>query len=282
MTKKVCLLTGATSGIGEAAAIMLAEKRYDLYLVARSKSKAAATEQLIKSKVKDASITWLMGDLAKLDDVRGIAKQFLQVNKPLDLLFHNAGVTCNQRELTVDGNEMMFGVNHLAPFLLTQLLFDKLCEGDNETRVVTTASGAYNFVKEFNIDDVNWEQGFKVFPAYGNSKLANILFTKRLAKKLIERAPEKNFSINCFHPGFVGTNLGTQSKLGKIMMSIIKPFARSGKKGAETGIFLATDPSVVGKNGGYYYNCKLQTLKPHGLDSNMAAALWQKSKDMVS
>ncbi len=282
MTKKVCLLTGATSGIGEAAAIVLAEKNYDLYLVARSKEKATITEKLIKEKTPAANVHWLYGDLAKLDDVRAMANEFLATGKAIDLLFHNAGVTCNKRELTIDGNEMMFAVNHLAPFLLTEMLFDKLCEGEHETRVVVTASGAYEFVKEFNLADVNWENGFKTFPAYGNSKLANILFTKRLAKKMLEKAPHKSIAVNCFHPGFVGTNLGTQSTFGKIIMGLIRPFSRSSLKGAETGLFLATDASIAGKNGGYYFNCKQKTLKPYACDNTMAADLWQKSREMVS
>ncbi len=281
MNSKVCVLTGATSGIGEAAALELARQGYELYLVARSKQKAAVTEAMIKAEVNQAQIHWLFGDLAKLADVRSIANQFLQTNRPIDLLFHNAGVTYNSRVESDDGYEMMLAVNHLAPFLLTELLFDKLCEGQHETRVVVTASGAYEFVKSLNIDDINWEQNFKTFPAYGNSKLANILFTKRLAKKLIEAAPMKTFSVNCFHPGFVGTNLGTQSTFGKIVMRLIRPFSRKSAKGAETGIYLATDESVSGKNGGYYFNCKLKQLKPHASDNTMAAALWQKSHELV-
>ncbi len=279
--KKVCLLTGATSGIGEAAAIDLAEKGYVLYLLARNKDKAVVTEQLIRAKTPDAEVHWLYGDLAKLDDVRKIAKEFIATGAPLDLLFNNAGVTFSSRQLTVDGYETMIGVNHLAHFLLSNLLFEKLCEGDNETRVVSTSSGAYTFVKKFNLDNINWEKDFKIFPAYGNSKLANILFIQSFAKKLQEAAPNKVFAVNCFHPGYVGTNLGTESTFGKIISRLGRPFARTSAKGAETGLYLATEPSLSGKNGEYYYDCRAKKLKPYACDTDMADALWQKSLEMV-
>ena len=277
----VCLLTGATSGIGQAAAIELAAQGYSLSLVARNKDKAVATEALIRQRTPDATIDWLHGDLASLADVRAMAQGFLDSGKSLDLLFNNAGVTMNSRRETVDGFEMMFGVNHLAPFLLTNLLLDRLVDGDTETRVVTTSSGAHKFVKALNIDDLNYQQGFKTFPSYGNSKLCNILFTIGLAERLAQRAPEKSWAINCFHPGFVGTNLGTDTPLGKAIMTLIRPFARSGLKGAETGLFLATDPSVAGNNGGYYYDCKQRRLDAHATDPAMVEQLWDRSAEMA-
>ena len=279
-SQPVCLLTGATSGIGQAAAIELAAQGYSLSLVARNRDKATATEALIRARAPEATIDWLYGDLASLADVRSIAQGFIDSGKSLDLLFNNAGVTMNSRRETTDGFEMMFGVNHLAPFLLSNLLLDKLVEGDSETRVVTTSSGAHKFVKALNIDDLNYQQGFKTFPAYGNSKLCNILFTKGLADRLLARAPDKKWAINCFHPGFVGTNLGTDTPLGKVIMTVIRPFARSGLKGAETGLFLATDPSVSGQNGGYYYDCKQRSLTDHAKDPAMIEQLWQRSAEM--
>ncbi len=281
-SQRFCLLTGATSGIGQAAALSLAQQGYELFLVARSEAKASATSALITSKVPGAKITWLIGDLAKLDDVRAIAKAFLSEGKSIDLLWLNAGLCFNKRVLTTDGYEMMLGVNHLAPFLLTDLLFETLCEGRNKTRVVVTASGAYRAVKALNLDDMNYESEFKTFNAYGNSKLANIMFTKVLPQKLKHAAPDKTFTINCFHPGFVGTGIGTQIWLGKVLMAALRPFIRSSAKGAETGLFLATDPSVEGKCGGYYYNCEEEELLPHARDAAAAETLWAKSMAMVS
>jgi len=205
---KTCLLTGATSGIGQAGAIALAQKGYELFLTARSENKAAETERLIKAKTPDAQISWLMGDFARLSDVRAIAAQFLKTGKSIDLLWLNAGICYNKREESPDGFEMMLAVNHLAPFLLTNLLFEKLCEGDSETRIVVTASGAHKAVKALNLEDINQRKNFKMFTAYGNSKLANILFAQLLTEKLDAAAPDKIFTVNCFHPGFVGTGQG--------------------------------------------------------------------------
>lgn len=277
---QICLLTGATSGIGQAAAIDLAGQGYELWLTARSEAKAVATTQRILAEAPETNINWLYGDFSQLADVRSIAATFLDGGRPLDLLWLNAGLCYNKRVLSPDGYEMMLAVNHLAPFLLTKLLFDKLCEGE-ETRVVVTASGAYKSVKALNIDDMNFEENFSTFGTYGNSKLANILFTQELARRLEAAAPDKTFTVNCFHPGFVGTGIGTQVLLGKLVMALCKPFVRSSAKGAQTGLFLATDKSVGGKNGGYYYDCKEQSLKPYARDEAMAQALWEKSEEMA-
>lgn len=281
MSHKTVLLTGATSGIGEAAAIALANQGYSLYLTARNKTKAKDTEEKIRDQCANADVNWLYGDFSSLQDVRSIADQFLSANVPLDLLFNNAGVTYNDRTLSTEGYEMMFAVNHLAPFLLTNLLIDKMLQGDNELRVISTSSGAYNFVKAFNIEDVNWEENFKTFPAYGNSKLANILFTKQLAEKLAELKPEKSISVNCFHPGFVGTGIGTQTTFGKIIMTLISPFARSPAKGADTGLYIATSADLKDSSGGFYYNRKEQKLKAYACDMDMAKRLWQKSLELT-
>ena len=282
MTSKTCLITGATNGIGKAAATSLAKAGYDLYLTARSQTKAEDTEFFIKKSVPEAQIHWLFGDFSRLNDVEKIATKFLESGKSIDLLFLNAGICYNKRVLSDDGYEMMLAVNHLAPFLLTHLLFDRLCQGRSETRVVVTASGAYKGVKQLNLEDMNFEQGFKTFTAYGNSKLANIMFTPVLAQKLQQAAPEKTFTVNCFHPGFVGTGIGTQVLLGKVIMSLVRPFVRSNTKGAETGLFLATDPSLTGKNGGYYFDCQEEPLKAYARDMTVAQALWDKSLDMVN
>jgi len=276
MFDKNCLLTGATSGIGQAAAIALAKEGYRLFLVARNPTRASATEQLIRLKAKDAEVHWLMGDLASLVDVRNIAETFLSFDCKLDLLFLNAGVTYNRRTCSQDGYEMMFAVNHLAPFTLTHLLMDKLVEGKHDTRVVITASGAYSFVNGLNIDDLNAEKKYSSIKAYGHSKLANILFTHCLDERLHSAVTTKHISVNCFHPGFVGTNLGTQTPLGKIIMRLIKPFSRSSAKGADTGLFLALE-EFIENSGGYYFNRKKKQLPFYAKDPEAAKALWEQS-----
>lgn len=279
--QKNILLTGATSGIGEAAAIDLAAQGHRLFLTARSSSKAKKTESLLRAANPSAQVHWLFGDFAKLDDVRKVAEEFIALGEPLDVFFSNAGIATGSRQTSADGYEMMFAVNHLAPFLLTNLLMDKLSEGSGETRVVITASDAHKFVSGLNLDDLQWREKFSPMKAYGHSKLANILFTQSLSKVLPQRAPQKTFSINCFHPGFVATGLATDTRLGKIIMGICRPFIRSGTKGAETGLFLATDPSVRDEKGGYFFNCKQQKLKPYAQDSQAAEALWKASEEMT-
>ena len=282
MTSKTALLTGATSGIGQAAAIDLATQGYILNLVARSEDKAAATQRRIFAKTPDATLNWFFGDLSKQKDVRAIADEFLETDQSIDLLWLNAGLCYNKRVLSENGFEMMWAVNHLAPFLLTNLLFDKLTADRDETRVVVTASGAYSFVDGINLEDVNSDNGFKTFQAYGNSKLANILFTQTLAQKLVDAAPDKTFTVNCFHPGFVGTGIGTQAVIGKIAMALCKPFVRSSAKGAETGLYLATDASIKGQSGKYYYDCKVKKTAKYARDTNAAQKLWSTSEQMVA
>lgn len=285
--KKNVLLTGATSGIGEAAAIEFAQQGCNLFLVARSREKAKKTEAKIRQINSGARIEWLYGDLASLDEVRGIADAFIAHNEALDILFNNAGLIAQKKEQTIDGFESMFAVNHLAAFLLIKLLQPKLLEGSGEARIVLTASAAYEFVSALDLQNLQSEKGFGMMRSYGHSKLCNILFTRSLSDKLnfdnsdfapaSEGEQARAITVNCFHPGFVGTGLGADSFTGKIVMGMFRPFIRSGKKGADTGVFLALDPSVKGCSGDYYYNRKVKKLKAHATDSEAAEALWQKS-----
>ena len=153
---------------------------------------------------------------------------------------------------------------------------DKIVDGNHDTRVVITASGAYSFVNGLNIDDLNAEKKYSSIKAYGHSKLANILFTYSLDKRLHSAVTTKHISVNCFHPGFVGTNLGTQTPLGKTIMRLIKPFSRSSAKGADTGLFLALEESIE-NSGGYYFNRKKKQLPFYAKDPEAAKALWEQS-----
>ena len=274
--KKTGLITGATSGIGRAAARTLAAQGYRLHLLARNNDKAEATEAWIRESVPQADIAWLIGDLGSLDDVRKVAADFLACSEPLHLLFNNAGVTYNDRRTTVDGFEAMFAINHLAPFLFTNLLLEKLKASGN-ARIVGTSSGAHEFLKALNIDDLQAEHAFSFMKVYGNSKLCNILFTRELAKRL----EGTDVTVNCFHPGFVATNLGGDNLFGRLVMMLAKPFVRSPDKGAETGLFLATDDSVKTVTGEYFYNNKIYKTKPFANDMAMAEQLWLASEQLA-
>ncbi|MFK7732871.1 MAG: SDR family oxidoreductase [Pseudomonadales bacterium] len=275
--KKVCLITGASNGIGLATAIELARRNYAVYLHGRNSQKLAECVALVKAQCSHQDIHGLTANLAVLDEVRGLATQFLDQGRPLDCLISNAGVTNTARQLTVDGYEEMFAVNHLAPFLLTNLLLDHMKE-QSKGRIVIVASGAHAFVKGINFDDPGFESGFASMKVYGHSKLANMLFTRELAKRL----GSGGLTANCCHPGAVATGLGTNNGwLGKAIMGMMKPFFRTAERGAESSIYLADSSDVNGQSGGYFYNSKPKTPKPWALDDEAAARLWSLSENMV-
>ncbi len=277
MRGKVCLITGATSGIGEASARALAQQGATLVLVARNQHKATQLKQLIAAETGNQDVDLIIGDLASLAEVRHIAKRVIDLGKPLHVLLNNAGVTNTKRVVTVDGYEEMFAVNHLAHFLLTHLLLDRL-KGNFPARIVNVASAAHAFCKTgINFEDVNFERGFGTVKVYGHSKLANILFTRQLAKKL----EGGNVIVNCCHPGVVATGLVTNNgMLSKLMMKLLKPFLRTPEQGAATSIYLATSADVQG-SGGYYVDCKPARVKPWAESDAAAEWLWEISLEMT-
>lgn len=277
MRGKVCLITGATSGIGKVSSVALADQGASLALVARNKEKAEQLKQFIKTETGNEDVNLIIGDLAAQADIRRIAQTFIDSGKPLHVLLNNAGVINTKRVITVDGYEEMFAVNHLAYFLLTHLLLDRL-KGNFPARIVNVASGAHAFYKSgINFEDINFEQEFSTMKVYGHSKLANILFTRQLAKKL----EGSNVTVNCCHPGTVATGLGSNNGvLGKLVMLLLKPFFRSPERGAATSIYLATSPEVQG-SGGYYVDCKPARVKPWAEDDGAAEWLWEISLEMT-
>lgn len=277
MTHKNAFITGATHGIGKATATALAQQGFHLYLMVRNAAKGEQVKQEIIATTGNNNIELLTGDLARLDDVRRVAAEFLAKNVPLQLLVNNAGVVNTRRELTADGFEGMFGVNHLAHFVLTLLLLDKL-KASAPARIVNVASDAHRFVDGLNFDDLQTEHSpFKTMKIYGASKLCNIYFTRVLAKKL----EGSGVTVNAVHPGWVGTALGANNGLlGKIATTLQKPFARSPEKGAETSIYLATSPAVEGTSGHYFYNCQEYRPSKVACDDAAAERLWKISEGL--
>lgn len=277
LTGKFCLITGATSGIGEATARAVAASGAHLTILCRNADKGEALRQSL-AEVARAPVDLLVGDLSVQADVNRVAQEYLSSGKPLQLLINNAGVVNTSRKVTVDGIEETFAVNHLAYFLLTNLLLDRIKESA-PARIVNVASGGYTFAKGMGFDDVNAENEYKTFPVYGRSKLGNIMFTRTLAEKL----PPNQVTVNCLHPGAVSTGLGTQNNglLGKILPLLLKPFFRTPEKGAETTIYLALSPALDGVSGRYFSNCKETKLKSWAQDKNSADQLWQLSLEMT-
>jgi NAD(P)-dependent dehydrogenase (short-subunit alcohol dehydrogenase family) len=208
--------------------------------------------------------------------VRRGAEAFLARHKRLDVLVNNAGLLMDRRELSADGFEMTFAINHLAPFLLTNLLLDAL-RASAPSRVVTVASGAHTGA-ELNFDDLQATRRYIGFQVYGASKLANILFTYELARRL----EGSGVTANCLHPGFVGTNIG-QNNGGAValFMKVARPFIRTPEQGAQTSIYLASSPEVEGVTGKYFVNQKPRASSAQSYNREVQARLWTISEELT-
>jgi len=273
---KNVLITGATSGIGRAAAINLSSIGANIFFVARDKVKAQFLVDDIH-KISGKEAIPIIADLSSQSDIREAAQKFNKLNLPLHVLLNNAGLINKERKETVDGLEEVFAINHIAYFLLTMLLLDRLKEANN-SRIVNVSSGAHAFVKGFNFEDYQAKNTYKPFQVYGYSKLANILFTKKLSDIL----KEDNITVNCLHPGVVGTSFGQNNgNLQKILFYIAKPFMRSSEKGAETSIYLCSSSDVSDISGEYFYNCKLAKTTKWAQSQDDADRLWDLSKDLT-
>ena len=276
ITNKNILVTGATSGIGKAAALKLSLLGANIFFVARNQQKAQLLVDEI-FEISDKEAVPIIADLSSQADIRSVAQVFNSFNIPLHVLLNNAGLINKERRETVDGLEEVFAINHIAYFLLTMLLIDRLKESNN-SRIVNVSSGAHAFVKGFNFEDYQAKNTYKPFQVYGYSKLANILFTKKLSEIL----KEDNITVNCLHPGVVGTSFGQNNgNLQKILFYIAKPFMRSSEKGAETSIYLCSSSDVSDISGEYFYNCKLAKTTKWAQSQDDANRLWDLSKDLT-
>ncbi len=276
INNKNVLITGATSGIGEATAIDLAKKGANIFFIARNNLKAQNLSDKIES-ISGKRSKFFIADLASLKNIKDSALEFISLDIPLHVLLNNAGLINNNRKETVDGLEEVFSINHLAYFYLTYLLLDKLKEG-TPSRIINVSSGAHAFVKGFNFDDVNSLKEYKPFKVYGYSKLANILFTKKLSQVL----ENENITVNCLHPGVVGTGFGQNNGVfSKILFNLSKPFMRSSEKGAETSIYLCSSPDVSDVSGQYFYNCKIAKTTSWANKQEDADRLWDLSKELT-
>ena len=277
LENKVCLITGATNGIGEESAKELNKMGAEIIFIARNPEKGnLLKEQLLKESGREA--TMIVADLSSQAEVKKAAEAFLSMEKPLDILLNNAGIMNRERNETVDGLEEVFSVNHLAYFTFTLLLAEKL-KNTSGSRVVNVASGAHQFVKDMNFEDLQSEKTFRPMQVYGQSKLANILFTKSLSEKL----SSFGVNVNCLHPGFVSTGIGSNNNQGlwTFLMFLAKPFARKTDKGAETSIYLCSSSGVKDTTGEYFVDCKVEKVSESAKDSKQAAKLWEISEEIT-
>jgi NAD(P)-dependent dehydrogenase (short-subunit alcohol dehydrogenase family) len=275
LSGRCCLVTGASSGIGEETALALAKRGAHLVLLCRSAERAEASRRRIVAESGNSAVEVRLADFASLDDVSRAGAEIAAELPALHVLVNNAGTIHLRRGTTIDGFERTFAVNHLAPFLLTRLLLARI-EQSAPARIVNVASDGHKLGR-LDLDDLQSEKSYSVMKVYGMSKLANVLFTLELARRL----DGTGVTANSLHPGAVGTRLGTNHGIGRIAMKVLRPFFLTPAKGARTSIWAATAPELDGVSGGYFAKCREATRSSQARDAALAAALWKASSELV-
>jgi NAD(P)-dependent dehydrogenase (short-subunit alcohol dehydrogenase family) len=273
MGEKVCLITGATSGIGKTTAMGLATLGASVVMVGRDRGKSEAVMAEIKEKSGNTSVDLMLADLSSQEEIRRLADVFKEAYPRLDVLINNAGLFRSKRFTTADGLETTFAVNHLAYFLLTNLLLDVL-KTSAPSRIVNVSSGDHtNGTIDF--DDLQGEKGYKGPKAYSQSKLATVLFTYELARRL----EGTGVTANCLHPGSVNTNFAVSSRSPfTLLFRAFKPFMRSPEQGADTLVYLAASPEVEGMTDKYLVDRKVKAASDAAYDKTTRKELWEASE----
>jgi retinol dehydrogenase-14 len=281
MAGRVCLVTGATSGIGKATATGLARLGADLVLVARDPAKGAATMAEIRTVTGNPRIELLQADLSSQDAVRRAAEDYRRGHDRLHVLVNNAGGYWATRHTTADGLELTFALNHLAYFLLTNLLLDLLRAGA-PARVVNVTSSA-QALGDIHFDDLQFERRYRGQAAYNQSKLANVLFTYELARRL----DGAGVTVNCLAPGVTRTNFGREDSgpVMRLLTPLGRPFMRSPEEGAATAVWLASSPEAEGVTGRYYLRRRGRPTprrsSRRSYDPELARRLWRVSEELT-
>jgi retinol dehydrogenase 14 len=276
MGGKTVLITGGTSGIGKAAAVALAAMGANVVIVGRNQERGKATVEEIRARSHNESVELILADLSVQAEVRGLAEEFQERHDRLDVLANNAGLVQSKRTETQDGIETTLAINHLAPFLLTNLLLGRL-EESAPSRVITVSSEAQRW-GTMDFEDIQSRRKYRGFPVYGMTKLANIMFTYELAGRL----NGTGVSANCLHPGSVGTDFG-QNNRGPMALFFrtFKPFMRSPEQGADTLVWLAFSPEVEGVSGKYFSDRNEIEAKSVAYDRAARHRLWEISEELT-
>jgi NAD(P)-dependent dehydrogenase (short-subunit alcohol dehydrogenase family) len=275
---KICMVTGANSGIGKATALALAQMGATVVMVCRDRARGEQARSEITTKSRNNAVDLLQADLSSQQSIRQLVENFQHHYPHLHVLINNAGAAFPGRRETVDGLEMTFAVNYLAPFLLTHLLLDMLT-ASAPARIVNVSSGSHKagYIKLDNLQSKNPYRSMKV---YGQAKLAVVLFTYELARRL----EGTGVTVNCLHPGFVATNFA-QSDVGpafRLLVKVIGSFGTSPQEGAKTSIYLASSPEVEGVTGKYVVKSIPKRSAAISYDESLQRQLWEQSAKLVN
>ncbi len=275
MKNQICVVTGANSGIGFETARVLYQRGATVVMVCRNQEKAQRAKAELEQQVRSAQagrLDIVQCDLSEQASILGACQQIATRYAQLDVLINNAGLIMPDRQQSPDGYEMTFAVNHLGPFLMTYLLMDKL-RAAPRARVITVSSEAHR-IGRFRAEALANPRRFEPMLTYADSKLCNILFTRRLAQEVAQLP----ITANCLHPGGVATNFGTASSgFYRVVMRLARPFFISSAQGAQTSIYLATDPRVAQVTGEYFDDKKVKRPSPPALSQAHADQLWSLS-----
>ncbi len=277
--EKVVLVTGANAGIGLESARELARMGALVVMSGRNRAALAAAATDIRTSTGNSRVETIVADLSVMRNVRKLAWDFREKHDRLDVLLNNAGLILGDRRVTADGFETTFAVNHLAPFLLTRELTGELKAGA-PSRVVTVASIAHRRVPGLDFDDLMSETKYEAFDAYSKSKLANILFTRSLSRRL----EGTWITANCLHPGVIRTGFGRDGDVSgflKWAIILVGPFLTGVKKGARTSIHLCSSQEVEGVSGEYFVDGEVAQPTPAARDDIAAERLWAESEALV-
>ncbi len=278
MNGKTVLITGGTNGIGKVTALELAKQGAAVVIIGRSPRKTAETVAAIQQQSGSQSVESIIADLSSMAEVRRAASEFKARHSRLDVLVNNAGAVFAQRQQTVDGYEMTFALNHLAYFLLTNLLLDTL-KASAPARIVNVSSDVHKGAK-LNFDDLQHQRSYGMggLNVYGESKLANVLFTNELARRL----QGTGVTVNSLHPGMVRTGFGRNNGgMMRLIMPVIQRFGISEEEGAQTSIYLASSPEVEGVTGKYFDKSKATPSSPESYDEAAQKRLWAVSEELT-
>ena len=275
VAQRLAVVTGASSGIGLHTAIGLARAGMRVVMAGRDRNRTEAARRLVTERSGADRVEVALADFSRLGDVRRLADAILAGHDRLDVLINNAGLFSPRYRLSADGIELTFSVNHLAPFLLTNLLLDRL-KASAPARIVTVASEAHRR-NRIDIGDLARPRDWTMMRAYGRSKLCNILFTRELASRL----DPNEIVATCLHPGMVATGIGQRGGLTELGWRLLKPFMVNPEMGAVTPVFLATVPDAKFFHGGYVIRKALTQPDQAALDSELARRLWEESARLV-